>query len=254
MSENCEKMQDKIADYIIGALSQEHHDALNEHIAVCSKCREYMQALKAEKSLLVDFAKKLDAGMETREEKVLQAIKHCKPRERINLLSTCRTIVQSKITKLTVAAALLIGVGYFAGQLISARSPDVRQLQAALETSLKLSLEQTIHQSLLEQVNRDRELALERHYVRLKDELTRQFHHNMSEFAVQTLDASRAVTEQRLAELIRLIEAVRTVDHLQVRMALEQIESYRLQDKTRFGKGLVSLAAQKNKELPNNQQ
>jgi len=68
------------------------------------------------------------------------------------------------------------------------------------------------------------------------------------------LAASRAVTDQRLAELIRLIEAVRTVDHYQVRMALEQIESNRLQDKTHFGKGLVSLAAQKNKELYKNKQ
>lgn len=253
MSEDCEKMQDKIVDYILGVLSQEDFDVLNEHIAVCSKCRQYMQALKGEKKLLREFAGKVDAGMEPREEEMAKAITSCNKGRQIKLPLTWRIFVQSKISKLAVAAVLLIAVGYFAGQLLSPRSPDIEQLQTAIETSLKSSLEQTIHKSLLEQVSRDRELALERYYVRLKDELTRQLHQNISDFAVQTLAASRAVTDRRLADLIQLIEAARTVDHYQIRMALEQMESNRLQDKTHFGKGLVSLAAQ-NKLLPDDKQ
>ena len=253
MSKDCEKMQDKIVDYILGVLSQEDCDVLNEHIAVCSKCRQYMQGLKAEKSLLREFAGKVDTSMEPREERMAKAITSCNQSKQIKLPLTWRTFLKSKISKLAVAAVLLIAVGYFAGRLLSPQSPDVQQLQAALENSLKSSLEQTIHKSLLEQVSRDRELALERHYVRLKDELTRQLHQNISDFAVQTLAASRAVTDRRLADLIQLIEATRTVDHYQIRMALEQMESNRLQDKTHFGKGMVSLAAQ-NKLLSDNKE
>lgn len=252
MSEDCEKMQDKIADSIFGALSRQDDDALKQHLAVCSQCREYMKALRDEKGLLREFAGRVEAGMEPREERMAEAVKSCNLTERMKLPLLWRTIVQSRITKLTVAAALLIAAGYFAGRLLPARPADTQQLQAALETSLKSSLEQAIRNSLLEQVNRDRELALERHYAQLRDELTRQFYHDSNEFAVRTLAASRAATEQRLAELIQLIEAARTVDHLQVATAFEQIESNRLEDRTRFGKGLERLIAEKKQGLPDN--
>jgi hypothetical protein len=210
-----------------------------------------MQEVQAEKSLLREFTGKVEMGMESREEKMVKAISSCNQSKQIKLPLNWITFLQSKISKLAVAAVLLIAVGYFAGRFLSPRPPDVQQLQDALETSLKLSLERTFQQSLLEQVSSDRELALERHYVRLKDELTRQLHQNISDFAVQTLAASRAVTDRRLADLIQLIEAARTVDHYQIRKAIERMESNRLQDKTQFGKGLVNLAAQ-NKLLSDN--
>jgi uncharacterized membrane protein YvbJ len=244
MNQDCEKMQDKIINYILGALDQEECDALNEHIAVCSKCSQYMQALQAEKSLLREFAGELGTGMEQREEKMVEAVKSSNQVGQIKLPSRWRSLAQRKIVRMAIAAVLLIALGFFTGRLISARSPDVQQLQTALETSLKSFLEQTVQESLLEQVSRDRELVLERHYVRLKEELTRQLHQKISDFAVQTLAASRAVTDQRLADLIQLIEAARTVDHYQIRKALERIESNRLQDKNHFENGLVSLAAQ----------
>ena len=253
MSENCEKMQDKIVDYILGALSREECDVLNKHMTTCSKCSQYMQALKTEKSLLREFAEKVDMDEETRKEKMANAILSCNQGKQIKLPLIWRIFVQSKITRLAVAAVVLVAVGYLAGMLLSPRPADVKQLQTALETSLKSSLEQTIQKSLLEQVGRDRELALERHYARIKDELTRQLHQNISDFAVQTLAASRAITDRRLADLIQLIEAARTVDHYQIRKALEQMESNRLQDKTHYENGLVSLATQKIVR-PDNQQ
>jgi hypothetical protein len=252
MSEDCERMQDKIADCIFGALSRQDNDALNEHVAGCSKCRQYMQALSDEKSLLREFAEKVDAGMEPRKERLAKAVERCKPGERTKLRPTWRTIVQSRFAKLAVAAGLLIVAGYLAGRLLPSRSADIQQLQAALEASLRSSLERGIHGSLIEQVNRDRELALERHYMRLRDELARQSRHEMNELARMTLAASRTATEQRLEELIRLIEAARTIDHLQVERALDLMESSRLEDRTRFGEGLVSLATLKNEGLPNN--
>jgi len=97
MSKDCEKMQDKIVDYILGVLSQEDCDVLNEHIAVCSKCRQYMQALKAEKSLLREFAEKVDTSMEPREERMAKAITSFNQSKQIKPPLTWRTFVQSKI-------------------------------------------------------------------------------------------------------------------------------------------------------------
>ena len=250
MNEDCKRMKDKMADHLFDRLDAQDRDALNEHIARCPKCAEHFQALKDEKELLKEFAGKVDAGMQQRKERMAEEIQRCDLAKRTGRRYGWAAIAQGRIAKLAVAAGLLVAAGFFAGRLMPTRPADIDQLQAALETSLKASLEEGIYSNLIEQVNRDRESALERHYVRLKDELARQSRHEMSEVAEMTLTASQAATEQRLAELIRLIEAARTVDHWQVAKAFEQIESYRLQDRTRFGESLVSLASLKNEMTP----
>lgn len=250
MNEDCERMKDKMADCTFDGLSEQDRDALNEHVARCSKCAEHFQTLRDERVLLRGFAEKVNAGMQNRKEAMAEAIKRCDLSKRTRATSGWRAIALSQVTRLAAAAVLLIAVGFVAGRLMPSRPVDIEQLRTALESSLKSSLEEGIQGSLIEQVNRDRESALERYYVRLKDELARQSRREMSELAEMTLTASQMATEQRLAELIRLIEAVRTVDHWQIARALEQIESYRLQDRTRFGESLVSLASLKNEITP----
>jgi hypothetical protein len=250
MNEDCERMKERMADHLLGNLSGQDSDALNEHVALCSKCAEHFQTLRDEKALLREFAEKVDAGMQQRKEKVTEAIQRCDLTERTSPPFSWRTIAQGRISRLAVAAGLLVAAGFFGGRLMPARPADIGQLQAALETSLKASLEEGIHSSLIEQVNRDRESALERHYVRLKDELARQSRYEMNEIAGITLTASRTATEQRLEELIGLIEAARTIDHWQIARALEQVESNRIEDRTRFGESLVSLASLKNEMTP----
>lgn len=250
MNEHCEKMKEKMADLLLDSLSEQDSSALDEHLARCSKCAEYLQALRDERALLREFAGKVDGGMPQRKKRMEDAIKRCDPTEGKRLPSIFGIIGQGSIAKFAVAAGLLVAVGFFAGRLLPARSADIGQLKAALETSLKASLEEGIYSNLIEQVGRDRESALERQYVRLKDELARQSRREMSELAEMTLAASQTATEQRLAELIRLIEAARTVDHWQVARALEQIESYRIADRVRFGESLVSLASLNNEMKP----
>ena len=245
MNKDCQKMRDKMASHLFGALSRRDEDALTQHIAGCSECRKHMQALGDEQSLLRECAEKVDAGMGPREERMVEAVKRFNPRESTERIMPRRTIVPVRIAKLAVAATSLIAAGYFAGRFLAPPPVDIERLQAALEP--------IIRQSVAEQMSRDRDRALERHAVRLKKELARQLHDALNEFAAGTLAASRAATEQRLAELIRLIEAARTVDHYQVAVAFERIESNRLQDKTRFGEGLVRLTSHRN-EMPGNKQ
>ena len=245
MNNDCEKTQDRMADYLLDNLSEQDSDALKEHVAQCPSCAEYLQTLRDEKDLLREFAGKVNAGMQPRKERMAEAIRNCDLSERGKLMSGCWAIVLSRITRLAVAAGLLVALGFIGGTLQPARPVDIGQLRAALETSL----EEAIHGSLIEQVSRDRESALERHYVRLKNELARQSRHEMNELAKLTLSASQTATEERLAELIRLIEAARIVDHRQIARAIEKIESNRLQDRTRFGESLVSLASLQDKRV-----
>lgn len=153
-----------------------------------------------------------------------------------------RNIFKSPITKFAAAAVLLLAVGYATGRLSAPQPLDVEELKAALETSLKSSLEPAIRQDLLEQMNNRWQSAFAANYAQLKDELQRQVRRDLTEFAAQTLAASGTLTNQRLMELIQLIEATRRRERQQIEAAFEQIE----QEKILLRNGLLAVAAQTN--------
>ena len=160
-----------------------------------------------------------------------------------------RNIFKSPITKFAAAAVLLIAVGYATGRLSAPQPLDVEELKAALETSLKSSLEPAIRQDLLEQMDDRWQSAFAAGCAQIKEELQRQVRRDLTEFAAQTLAASGTLTNQRLMELIRLIEAARIRERQQVAAALEQIE----QEKIQFRNGLLAVAAQTNELLSTKQ-
>ncbi len=156
-----------------------------------------------------------------------------------------RNIFKSPITKFAAAAVLLITVGYTVGRVSAPPPLDMEELQASLETSLRSSLEPAIRQDLLEQMNNRWQSAFAANCAQLKDELQRQVRRDLTEFAAQTLAASGTLTNQRLMELIRLIEAARRRERQQIAAALEQIE----QEKILLRNGLLAVAAQTNELL-----
>ncbi|UCF14373.1 MAG: zf-HC2 domain-containing protein [Phycisphaerales bacterium] len=241
MNEECERMKDKMADHLFDGLGAQDREALNKHLAGCSKCAEHFQKLGDERALLREFSEKVGAETQRRKEAMAEVIKRCDLSKRARITSGWGAIVLSPAAKLAAAAVLLIAVGFAAGRLMPGRSVDIDELRVALEGSMKSSLEEGIQNKLIERVNLDREAALDRHYARLKDEFARQSRREMSELAEMTLAASQAATEERLAELVRLIEAARLADHWQIRRALKQTEANRLQDWTRFGESLINL-------------
>jgi hypothetical protein len=159
-----------------------------------------------------------------------------------------RAIFKNPI-KFAAAAVLLIGLGFIAGQLLAPRPLDMEELQAALENSLKSSLEPAIRQDLLEEIDNRWQSAFAANCTQLKEELQQQVRRDLEDFAAQTLAASGLRTEQRLTELIQLIEAARVQDRLRIAEALEYIELNRQQDRSQFGNGLVALAARTNELL-----
>jgi len=153
-----------------------------------------------------------------------------------------RNIFKSPITKFAAAAVLLIAAGYATGRLSAPQPLDVEELKAALETSLKASLEPAIRQDLIAQLNKQWQSAFAVNSAQLKEELHQQVRRDLTEFAAQTLAASGTLTNQRLVELIRLIEAARIRERQQVAAALQQIE----QEKIQLRNGLLAVAAQTN--------
>jgi hypothetical protein len=133
--------------------------------------------------------------------------------------------IKSPIFRFAAAAVLLICVGFLAGRLFAPKPIDIEQLRCEIETSLKSSLATNFEQ--------------------IKNELHQQVQRDLTEFAAQTLAASTTMTDQRIMELIRMIDAARMQDHLRVASALEKIEM----DKTKLGNGLQTLATRTNELL-----
>jgi hypothetical protein len=155
--------------------------------------------------------------------------------------------------KLAAAAVLMIGLAYLGGRLSAPAAIDAEQLRAEIEGSLRSSLEPAIRQDLLKEMDTRWDSAFAARSVELKDEFQQQVRRDLMEFATQTLAYTGNQTDQRLAELIQQIDAARLRDRRRVEAAFQYIESNRLQDKSRFGKGLVTLAARTN-ELPSPEQ
>lgn len=128
-----------------------------------------------------------------------------------------------------VAALLItvIGLGFVGGRFSVDSHVDVDELRADLEMSLKSSFETT----------------LAANGTQLKTDILTLLREDLTVLTSQTLEASRGMTDQRLAELIRLIETVRQQDRKQIVMALEQIEQDRFLDKIQISQGFKTLVA-----------
>ena len=155
--------------------------------------------------------------------------------------ATTTTICEIKsprpIIKFAAAAVLLICAGFLTGRLSTPQPVDVEQLRV----------------DLVKQMNQQWESILEARHAQLREEVYRQVRRDLTEFAAQTLAGSRTLTDQRLVELIQLIEAARMQDRQRIEAALEQVELNRLQDKTQFRNGLETLVARASELQPTRQ-
>jgi hypothetical protein len=142
------------------------------------------------------------------------------------------------------AAAVLVMASYVAGRL-SAPSPDLEQLREALTPAVAASLEPALRRALGEDLTVT--------YAQLKEDLTNQYQQDLNRFAIQTLAASNAATNQLLAELAAAIGTAQARDQRQVAQALYQIEANRLQDRARLATGLQTLAYRTEDELSRTQ-
>ena len=127
--------------------------------------------------------------------------------------------------KLAATAAILIGAAFLAGRLSAPKPLDTEALQAA------------IRQELLDEMENRLQSVLASERESLRQELHQQVGHDMKLFADQTLTAVGNLTDQRFMEFARMVEDARIKDRQRVAAALNYMGS-------RFGDGLVTLAAQ----------
>jgi anti-sigma factor RsiW len=100
MNSPCERIQDQLADYILGILSGEEMNAVSGHVGRCPKCKQYMKALEDENRILVQFGEDLKATMIARQDKVIEAISRSEPTVHRKTPSLWRIIMRSRITNI----------------------------------------------------------------------------------------------------------------------------------------------------------
>lgn len=110
MNSDCRNMRGHIADLVTGILSQAQARNVEHHLRNCAACRQYAQALRAEDALLTRFVSDMDADVSTRQERLLKAIDRSHQSDKVRDLSVGRTIMKNPITKLSAAAAVVMGV------------------------------------------------------------------------------------------------------------------------------------------------
>ncbi len=98
------------------------------------------------------------------------------------------------------------------------------------------------------------QLGLASTYVRVKDELTEQYRNDLNRFAVQTLAASNAVTNDLLTQLVQSLDTAKAQDFRRIALALYEMERSRVQDKTQLASGLQTLAYCTENELTRTRQ
>ena len=108
MDNPCKKIQNKMADYILGLLDKEQTDALNEHISRCSRCEKYLQSLENENRLLTQLGRNLDTGMTARKGKVLEALSNSTPALHREAVSIWRMIMKNRTIKFAAAAVIIL--------------------------------------------------------------------------------------------------------------------------------------------------
>jgi len=110
MNSDCENMKDQIADLVTGILPEAQVHELEQHLNKCATCRDYARALKDEDMLLTEFFAKIDTNITHQQERVLQAINRSGVSKQSETHLIRRTIMKNPITKLAVAAAVIITV------------------------------------------------------------------------------------------------------------------------------------------------
>jgi len=150
------------------------------------------------------------------------------------------------LPKIAAAAVLLIAAGYVTGRLSAPRAPDMEQIRAALEPSIR--------RNLLEETKQYMQVGLANAYVQIKDELSEQYRQELNRVALQSVAASNTITNELLTEIIESFNEVQYQDRQRIVTALEQIESRRLQDRNELSNAFATLALQTEEKLERTKQ
>lgn len=113
MINECEKIEDQVIDFVCGFLSTSQIESVQEHLGKCLSCRNYWQSLQKEEQSLTGLFANLDANLMEQKDIVINAIERLVPPKQANIISLCRMVVRSSLTKFAGAAVVIGFVALF---------------------------------------------------------------------------------------------------------------------------------------------
>jgi anti-sigma factor RsiW len=247
MNKPCPQMQDRIADYVLGALDARQTQTLQEHLAGCEACREYARSLEVQANSLVALGREIETGMSARQDRVIEALQNAAP---VTAGAGKAFPFIGGFVRTAVAAALVLGAGVVLGRWTAPRPVDVEQLRAEVQASVAAALQPAVQEAVLAQVDQRLSAGWATAEANLRAELGNQLRGDLQLFAAQFTAGSEKQMEKRFTELVQLIEDARLKDRQYVARALDRIEQNQIRDKRQIGLGLQSIVALTAKATP----
>jgi len=112
MSRECKHIRNLIADSVTGTLPPDQAKHLDEHLAGCTDCRRYAEALRREDVLLTQFVAGVGADTAHRQRQLLQTLLS-RSLQPTDTLTGGRKIMTTSIAKLAIAASVAVIVAFF---------------------------------------------------------------------------------------------------------------------------------------------
>lgn len=232
MKIECKKIQEQMPCFIAGTLSQQESQNIQSHIEGCPVCRNYKEAMQRDDQLLSDYAESMRPRIARMEREVRTAIEAASVRRQRQFSDVFLHFMESKFARLAAAAVLIIAVSFSAGLVIGSRRNSER-IRAHLEASLKQDLQSAVTDSI----------AL------MEEELRDEYRQELNRYAIQTMVASNAATNQLLSQLVAAINQSRSQELEGIVAAMGQIEANRLRENDELRKDLVTFASYTDERL-----
>ncbi len=242
MKDVCRQIQEQIPLYIDGSLSEQQEQVVRDHVSQCGHCSDYLRAIEQDDKLLGSFVSSMRPNIGQVEKKVIAEIGH-RPRQ-----CTARAmgiLKGSRFLRYAAVAAVFVAVGFLVGRISTTRSVDIDQLR----DELKVSLASEIKEEVSEQLRDDLQTAFVAGFGQVREALREEYRQDLNRYAIETLAASNAATNQLLTELIATIDTSRARDLRTIASAMEQMELNRMKDSSELRDSFATFASYTGNEL-----
>lgn len=242
MKDICRQIQEQIPLYIDGSLSEQQEQAVRDHIAQCEQCSDYLRAIEQDDKLLSSFVESMRPSIGRVEKEVISAVEG---QQENRIGGAAGILKKSRFVQYAAAAVVFIAVGFLVGRVSTSQPVDIDQLR----NELKVSLASEIRKEVSEQLKGDLQAAFAAGFEQVGEGLRNEYRQDLNRYAIQTLAASNAATNQLLTELIATIDTSRTRDLRTIAAVMEQMELNRMRDSSELRDSFATFASYTGNEL-----
>jgi multimeric flavodoxin WrbA len=228
MKIECKDIQEQMPSFIAGTLPEQKLKNVQTHIEGCTVCRKYKEEMQRDDQLLIDYADSMRPRIARIEQEVRSAIESAPVRHRPQMSDVILHFMESKFARLAAAAVLVIAASFSVGLALGSRH-NSQSIRASVQASLKQELQSEMAESL----------------SFMKEELRNEYEQELNRYAILTMAASNAATNQLLSQLAQS----RSQEMESIVTALGQIEANRLRENNELRKDLVSFASYTDQRL-----